>query len=397
MNTKLSDSLLGLLFVLSGCVNAEAFCGDGVIQAAEECDDNNNTDGDGCSALCQREAINLAESEANNSTATADGPLTTSATFAGSIGGADALDLVSLQLSATSDLSLEIEPLLTPRGLCNDAPVGLRLLSSTGITLAQALAAGDLLRLNLCTQLDPRDDFGVLKLPAGTYFIEVSKGSLAVSTEYHLHVNVLSTCGDGGVEGTEECDDNNLSSGDGCSSQCLLENATLPSFVESEPNDDGATTISGVLNGNDFSSVNADGNFTGDAMILGAISAPGDEDVFKITNTSAAPKNVSTEVFGPDGIGTCRGIDPVITLHNAAGTQLNLDDSNGINFCSFLAFTLAPGETVFVRVLEFNDNATPLRPSLFGYGHRTLATEWWVPIADRLLISRVGHYLGPME
>jgi cysteine-rich repeat protein len=333
-------------------------CGDSGVQAAEECDDSNVTNGDGCSALCQREAINLTESEANDTTVTADGPISVSANFAGNIGGgADALDLVSLQLSATSDLSLEIEPALTPSGLCDDTPVGLRLLSSTGITLAQALASGDLLRLNLCTQLDPRDDFGVLKLPAGTYFIEVSKGTLTTGKDYRLHVNILSTCGNGGVEGTEECDDNDQQSGDGCSSQCLLENVSLPTFVESEPNDDGAISISGVVNGNDFSSVNADGNFTADAMVIGALSTPGDEDVFRITNAGAVSKSVSAEVFGPDGIGTCRGIDPVVTLHNTAGTQLNLDDSNGVNFCSLLAFTLAPGETVFIRVLDFNDNA----------------------------------------
>jgi cysteine-rich repeat protein len=333
-------------------------CGDGGVQAAEECDDSNVTNGDGCSALCQRESTNLSESEPNDTSAQANGPLTTSSNYAGNIGGgADAIDIVSLQLSATSDVSLEIEPVLTPKGLCDDAPLGLRLFSSAGITVEQALAFGDLLRLNLCTQLDPRDDLGLTKLPAGTYFIEVSKGTLSAAKDYQLHVNIVSTCGDGFVQGSEECDDNDQQSGDGCSSLCLLENATLPTFVESEPNEDGSPSVSGVLNGNDFSSTNANGNFTSDAIVIGAISFPGDEDVFKVTNSGAVARDIRAEVFGPDGFGTCRGIDSVIALHNAAGTQINIDDSNGVNFCSLLAFTLAPGNTVFLRVMDFNDNS----------------------------------------
>jgi len=44
---------------LDGCVNTPiAFCGDGVInQAEEQCDDGNNDDGDGCSASCEIEVV----------------------------------------------------------------------------------------------------------------------------------------------------------------------------------------------------------------------------------------------------------------------------------------------------------------------------------------------------
>src|SRR5207247_10529511 len=34
------------------------------------------------------------------------------------------------------------------------------------------------------------------------------------------------TCGNGVVEGTEECDDGNTTSGDGCSATCQLENTS---------------------------------------------------------------------------------------------------------------------------------------------------------------------------
>jgi len=41
-----------------GCVNTPiAFCGDGIVDPGEECDDGNNDDGDGCSATCTVEAV----------------------------------------------------------------------------------------------------------------------------------------------------------------------------------------------------------------------------------------------------------------------------------------------------------------------------------------------------
>jgi cysteine-rich repeat protein len=43
----------------------------------------------------------------------------------------------------------------------------------------------------------------------------------AVAT--YIHKNLLFGCGDGGVEGTEECDDGNTADGDGCSASCLVE------------------------------------------------------------------------------------------------------------------------------------------------------------------------------
>lgn len=42
---------------------------------------------------------------------------------------------------------------------------------------------------------------------------------------------VTSTCGNGQLEGSEECDDSNTQSGDGCSSSCSIEGAQLPCIV----------------------------------------------------------------------------------------------------------------------------------------------------------------------
>ena len=52
----------------SAVCTIEPFCGDGTLDAGEQCDDGNNTDGDGCSAVC------TIENEAPICTAAAAGP-----------------------------------------------------------------------------------------------------------------------------------------------------------------------------------------------------------------------------------------------------------------------------------------------------------------------------------
>ena len=47
--------VLGFAFAWSPNTHAQSVCGNGVLDPGEECDDGNNTDGDGCSAECQDE------------------------------------------------------------------------------------------------------------------------------------------------------------------------------------------------------------------------------------------------------------------------------------------------------------------------------------------------------
>ena len=44
-----------LLLLLSGVVSAAAMCGNAMLDGTEECDDNNQVDGDGCSSMCTLE------------------------------------------------------------------------------------------------------------------------------------------------------------------------------------------------------------------------------------------------------------------------------------------------------------------------------------------------------
>ena len=85
-------------------------CGDGLKVGAEQCDDGNTANGDGCSSSCQYEFI--AETEVNNTCATANGPNTirTSALgslFSGSINPSGDVDWISFTVTAYADLSFE--------------------------------------------------------------------------------------------------------------------------------------------------------------------------------------------------------------------------------------------------------------------------------------------------
>jgi cysteine-rich repeat protein len=48
---------LGCSAFLAGCPANNEICGDEILNATEQCDDGNNTDGDGCSAQCENENI----------------------------------------------------------------------------------------------------------------------------------------------------------------------------------------------------------------------------------------------------------------------------------------------------------------------------------------------------
>jgi hypothetical protein len=154
--------------------------------------------------------------------------------------------------------------------------------------------------------------------------------------------------------------------GDNCTSACQIDGAV----PELEPNDDGSPSVGAGADGNDFSAANAQGPFPGDVIIAAAFQVPGDEDVFSVQNTAAAPALVRLDTFDPAiGLGlpcgsfTTGALDTVISLRNAAGAllpngfSLAQNDERGTgDSCSGLDFTLQPGQTIFAHVLVFGDN-----------------------------------------
>jgi cysteine-rich repeat protein len=69
------------------------------------------------------------------------------------------------------------------------------------------------------------------------------QATIRATVEGAACLSEASTCGDGVVEGGEECDDSNTISGDGCSSTCLIETTCGDGVKEGhEECDDGNTT-----------------------------------------------------------------------------------------------------------------------------------------------------------
>jgi cysteine-rich repeat protein len=157
-------------------------------------------------------------------------------------------------------------------------------------------------------------------------------------------------CGDGARDEGEACDDGNDRPGDGCDGRCRVEPGH---HFEVEPNDDGTPNVAQ----SDFLAFTAEGPFTADVLIHAAIFPFGDDDVFAVHNPGVVRVRVVAETFGPDGEGTCQGIDTHLDLRDGAGALLASDEDGGLGRCARLELDLDPGETRYVQVTDFGDNS----------------------------------------
>ncbi len=111
--------------------------------------------------------------------------------------------------------------------------------------------------INNCSRIDPTIDTYAQHLAPGTYYVKVTGFSSSATFNYTLLASTKAVCGDGAVEGSEQCDgtpgcaadcklipgcgnglrepseqcDGNAVSGDGCSATCQWE-----TVAEIEPN-----------------------------------------------------------------------------------------------------------------------------------------------------------------
>ncbi|MCK6547814.1 DVUA0089 family protein, partial [Myxococcota bacterium] len=380
---------------------ALAICGNGTIDAGEQCDDGNTTGGDGCSATCGLEVV--AEVEPNGTSTIANGPYTPgSAPIQGSIDPATDDDWYSIEIAALTDLRLETFD-GTGTG-CASIDTVIDFYGTDGTTL---LATNDEGGIASCSLLDSVTSSALRALTPGRYYVRVTSWiGAAVIPAYRLAITYNALCGDGMLGGSEECDgvagcdancqripvcgdalvdapeqcdDGNTAPGDGCDATCMREQTCGNGFTEGTETCDDGNLVSGdgcdsvcaLEAGYAFEAepndaiLTANGPITGSIVARGGISPVADQDYYMIT--SAAAFSLRVETFdGTIPRTSCATIDTIVYVYDAAGTQLATNDDGGLNFCSLLdpavdtgVRNLAAG-TYYVRVIDYaNDGTIP--------------------------------------
>lgn len=212
---------------------ATAFCGNGVAEAPEVCDDGNNAAGDGCAADCTFEAGGVLKDcpgQGVQLSGAGNAPRTVS--FSGTTAG----------LGSST---------VSPAGCSGGGPNAVYAVTPdvNGSMTAKLVSAYDNATLHIrtecdisATQLDCREATEPLEtleltvpVVAGLpHYVVVDSSSSTYSGTYSVEVTVRpAACGNGVLDGGEECDDGNAAAGDGCSTSCGLE--PVPPAVDACP------------------------------------------------------------------------------------------------------------------------------------------------------------------
>jgi cysteine-rich repeat protein len=283
-------------------------CGDGVLQAGEQCDDGNTVNGDGCSSTCQFEKSYASETEPNGTFAQATPLPTGAAGFLGAISPLADWDYYSFTVTVPGS-SVVLD---TSDGL-GGCPSGFDSVLDLYDGAHNTLATNDAGLVQPCSTIWYANSAAASNMAVGTYFVRVRYYSdVGTSPQYVLGIKVIPPgCGDGTVQPGEQCDDGNTVGGDGCSATCASE---APS--ETEPNN--ATTTANAL-------------WPGTSTWRGSISPLGDHDYFTFTLPAVGSPTLVTHAVGNASACT---FDTVLHLLDHNGTQISTDDDTGPGACS---------------------------------------------------------------
>ncbi len=305
-------------------------CGDGFTDGTEECDDGNTNSGDGCSAQCSLES---SEVEPNDTSAQANSYL---APWVAALSPAGDVDLVKVSVASSPAYIVaetrDLDQLSCASGLVDTF---VEILDTDGMT---ELAVDDDSAEGTCSKAIAAG------LSPGDYYVRVSAppGASQPSFAYVLDLQVKTdVCGDGMITPSEQCDDGNTATGDGCDASCQFE------LSESEPNGTSAEA-------NAFS-----------APWHAAISPSGDVDLVSIA--VPGPSSTLTAQVIDHGTGDCLAnkiISFMEILDTNGSSVLTSDAGSGPGYCAYAKVQNLAAGTYYVRV-----KAGPLSPNAtFSYG-----------------------------
>jgi fibro-slime domain-containing protein len=178
-------------------------CGNGHIDPGEQCDDSNTMAGDGCSSTCQVEPGYTCPNR--NGVGGTCIPLTSNVCGDGIVAGTEQCD----DGNTTSGDGCSSTCMLEAGYTCPTAGAPCKPIEFCGdgvlnLDIGEQCDDGNKTSGDGCSslcQIEPN-------------FVCTTPGQLCVSTV---------RCGDGKIQGSETCDDGNATSGDGCSSACQVE------------------------------------------------------------------------------------------------------------------------------------------------------------------------------
>jgi cysteine-rich repeat protein len=326
----------------------QSTCGNRTIDTGETCDDGNATAGDGCDATCQLEATAGSACPAD-AAALALAPGTQ--VYTGDSTGPDNAVHGTCAASSTADEAIfRVRPTqsghlrvdLTPESAYD--PVLFARAScpgSTDIQCADANGSG-------------QGETVEFDVTAGTIYTVVADGFTGSDEGPFQLTFLLTSCGNGTLDGgTEQCDDGNAVSGDGCSATCQIEASCI-------------VTESGATSYNSPQTLPACER----VLVTGSITPVGESDFYLLH--LRAGQILELDTYTNNMPGTCgAGVDTVLEIFRSplasdptngdcsATTALECeDDPNAPNLCAALFHEIPADGDYVVRIFDSLNNAT---------------------------------------
>ena len=282
----------------------QAICGNGEVEAGEDCDDGNVDDGDGCASNCVDEQAGPVDDHGNtNNKATS---LTLGAVQRGIFETADDVDVFGFNIAVDGDYELAID---------GEGTIACALKDARDNTLTEESGIGG------CTLNG--------QLNAGRYYLTLSLDAGDVPARYSVLLSedegggANSACGDGIRDFGEGCDDGNTEAGDGCDPNCQPE---LGEDAQGDTREQAAAIEVGQAS-------------------QAAINQGGDLDYYAFT----------TQAAGEYQIETSGDTDVYCHLEDAAGEEIESNDDSGEGTNCQIIIELSANTGYFVKVRGFSE------------------------------------------
>ena len=348
-----------------------AACGDGILDAGEQCDDGNLADHDGCSAACALELVaqwsfaGAAGTEVTFAAAVADPDLTTIPVIGRGIGVAPSAATDAFSASAwTTGAVIDLDDFYS----VTVAPAAGTAMNLLALQLDERRSATGIRSWSVRSSLDGfASDIAVIAVPDDTLFrtqsipLPATFRGLAMAVEFRIFGfqaeasggtwrvdnvaligEVAPPCGNGSLDPGEQCDDGNTADHDGCSATCTLELVAQWTFTgaagteatfAAELADPELATTPVMSRGPGVVPSPAIDAFSASAWTTGAVLDPG--DFYRFTVAPAAGTALNLFALALDERRSATGI-------RSWSVRSSLD-----GFASDLAVVAVPDDTVF--------------------------------------------------